>query len=136
MTSPSGDLQSDVLEQSDYAAVGGAPAITAVVGRFYDLVVADDRLAGYFEGVEMARLKRHQVALVSQVMGGPVEYSGRDLRAAHQGMGISTEDFAVVVDHLVTALTEAGVEPAIIGRVGDALGGTESDIVEVSSTQG
>ena len=136
MTSPSGDQQSDVLEQSDYAAVGGAPAITAVVNRFYDLVVADDRLAGYFEGVEMARLKRHQVALVSQVMGGPVEYSGRDLSAAHQGMGISTEDFAVVVDHLVTALTEAGVEPAIIGRVGDALGGTESDIVEVSSTQG
>ena len=136
MTSPSGDLQSDVLEQSDYAAVGGAPAITAVVGRFYDLVVADDRLAGYFEGVEMARLKRHQVALVSQVMGGPVEYSGRDLSAAHQGMGISTDEFAVVVDHLVTALTEAGVEPAIIGRVGDALGGTESDIVEVSSTQG
>jgi hemoglobin len=125
-----------VLEQSDYAAVGGAPAITAVVNRFYDLVVADDRLAGYFDGVEMVRLKRHQVALVSQVMGGPVEYSGRDLRAAHQGMGISTDEFAVVVDHLVTALTEAGVEPAIIGRVGDALGGTESDIVEVSSTRG
>ena len=136
MTSPSGDQQSDVLEQSDYAAVGGAPAITAVVNRFYDLVVADDRLGGYFEGVEMVRLKRHQVALVSQVMGGPVEYSGRDLSVAHQGMGISTGDFAVVVDHLVTALTEAGVEPAIIGRVGDALGGTESDIVEVSSTQG
>jgi hemoglobin len=106
------------------------------VNRFYDLVVADERLAGYFEGVEMVRLKRHQVALVSQVMGGPVEYSGRDLSVAHQGMGISTDDFAVVVDHLVTALTEAGVEPAIIGRVGDALGGTESDIVEVSSTQG
>lgn len=136
MTSPSGDQQSDVLEQSDYAAVGGAPAITAVVSRFYELVVADDRLAGYFEGVEMVRLKRHQVALVSQVMGGPVEYSGRDLRTAHQGMGISTEDFAVVVGHLVTALTEAGVEPAIIGRVGQALGGTEPDIVEVSSTRG
>jgi hemoglobin len=136
VTTPSGDQQSDVLEQSDYAAVGGAPAITAVVNRFYELVVGDDRLAGYFEGVEMARLKRHQVALVSQVMGGPVEYSGRDLRAAHQGMGISTGDFAVVVDHLVTALTEAGVDSAIIGRVGVALGGTESDIVEVSSTQG
>ena len=136
MTSPSGGQQSDVLEQSDYEAVGGAPAITAVVGRFYELVVADDRLAGYFEGVEMPRLKRHQVALVSQVMGGPVEYEGRELRAAHQGMGISTEDFAVVVGHLVTALTEAGVPSEIIGRVGVALGGTEADIVEVSSTQG
>jgi hemoglobin len=134
LMNPSGDQQSDVLEQSDYQAVGGAPAITAVVGRFYELVVADDRLAGYFEGVEMVRLKRHQVALVSQVMGGPVEYSGRDLRAAHQGMGISADDFAVVVDHLVTALTEAGVPSDIIGRVGAALGGTEADIVEVPST--
>ena len=135
MTTPSVD-QSDVLEVSDYTAVGGAPAITAVVNRFYDLVVADERLAGYFEGVEMVRLKRHQVALVSQVMGGPVEYEGRELRAAHEGMGISSDDFAVVVDHLVTALTEAGVPSEIIGRVGVALGGTEADIVEVSSTRG
>jgi hemoglobin len=135
VTTPSVD-QSDVLEVSDYTAVGGAPAITAVVNRFYDLVVADERLAGYFDGVEMVRLKRHQVALVSQVMGGPVEYEGRELRAAHQGMGISTDDFAVVVDHLVTALTEAGVPAEIIGRVGAALGGTEADIVEVSSTRG
>ena len=135
MTTPSVD-QSDVLEVSDYTAVGGAPAITAVVNRFYDLVVADERLAGYFEGVEMVRLKRHQVALVSQVMGGPVEYEGRELRAAHEGMGISSDDFAVVVGHLVTALTEAGVPPEIIGRVGVALGGTEADIVEVSSTRG
>ncbi|GAA1825809.1 group I truncated hemoglobin [Agromyces salentinus] len=134
MTTPSVD-QSDVLEVSDYQAVGGAPAITAVVNRFYDLVVADEQLAGYFEGVEMVRLKRHQVALVSQVMGGPVEYEGRELRAAHEGMGISTDDFAVVVGHLVTALTEAGVLAEIIGRVGVALGGTEADIVEVTSTQ-
>jgi len=39
------------------------------VNRFYELVVGDERLAGYFEGVEMVRLKRHQVALVSPVMG-------------------------------------------------------------------
>jgi hemoglobin len=134
MTTPNVD-QSDVLEVSDYQAVGGAPAITAVVNRFYELVVGDEQLAGYFEGIEMVRLKRHQVALVSQVMGGPVEYEGRELRAAHEGMGISTDDFAVVVGHLVTALTEAGVPSEIIGRVGVALGGTEADIVEVSSTQ-
>ena len=35
----------------------------------------------------MVRLKRHQVALVSQVMGGPVAYEGRDLRAAHSEHG-------------------------------------------------
>jgi hemoglobin len=122
--------QPDLEERSDYAAVGGAPAISAVVERFYQLVLGDDRLRGYFDGIEMVRLKRHQVALVSQVMGGPVGYEGRDLRAAHDGMRISSEDFAAVAAHLVTALTEAGVESDIIDRVVTAIAGTEADIVE------
>ena len=108
--------QPDLEERSDYEVVGGGPAITAVVDRFY--------------GVEMVRLKRHQVALVSQVMGGPVVYAGRDLRTAHEGKGISREDFAAVAGHLVAALTEAGVEPAIIDRVLAVIAGTEPDVVE------
>ena len=130
------DEQPDIQARSDYEAVGGGPAVAAVVDRFYGLVLDDDRLRDYFDGVEMVRLKRHQVALVSQVMGGPVEYSGRDLRAAHQGKGISSDDFGAVAGHLVTALTEAGVEPAIIDRTVTAVAGTQSDIVENDSTAG
>lgn len=133
---PSRDEQPDIQMRSDYEAVGGGPAIAAVVDRFYGLVLADDSLRGYFDGVEMARLKRHQVALVSQVMGGPVEYTGRDLRAAHEGKGISSDDFGAVAGHLVTALTEAGVEPAIIDRTVTAVAGTQPDIVENASTAG
>ena len=133
---PSRDEQPDIQARSDYEAVGGGPAVAAVVDRFYGLVLDDDRLRGYFDGVEMVRLKRHQVALVSQVMGGPVEYTGRDLRAAHQGKGISSDDFGAVAGHLVTALTEAGVEPAIIDRTVTAVAGTQPDIVENASTAG
>lgn len=125
--------QPDLEERSDYAAVGGAPAISAVVDRFYQLVLGDDRLRGYFDGTEMVRLKRHQVALVSQVMGGPVGYEGRELRAAHEGMNISDGDFAAVAGHLVTALTEAGVDRDIIDRVVATIAGTEADIVESRS---
>lgn len=122
--------QPDLEERSDYAAVGGAPAITVVVDRFYQLVLGDDELRGFFDGVDMVRLKRHQVALVSQVMGGPVGYTGRELRAAHEGMGISSENFAAVADHLVTALRDAGVERDIIDRVVTTISGTQADIVE------
>lgn len=116
---------------SDYAAVGGGAAVSTVVDRFYQLVLGDERLARYFEGIDMPRLKRHQAALVSQVMGGPVEYSGRDLRTAHANMGISSDDFAAVAGHLVTALTEAGVPADIIDRTVGAVAATEPDIVEV-----
>lgn len=129
------DLQTQPNAQSDYAAVGGAPAVTAVVNRFYELVLGDDRLLKHFEGVELVRLKRHQVALVSQVMGGPVAYEGRDLRAAHANMGITAEEFGAVAEHLIAALTEAGVPPEIVDRTVTAVAATQPDIVEVPATQ-
>lgn len=133
---PNRDEQTDLEPRSDYSAVGGGPAIAGVVDRFYQLVLGDEQLRGYFDGIEMVRLKRHQVALVSQVMGGPVEYTGRDLRAAHEGMNISREDFGAVAGHLVTALAEAGVERPIIDRVVGTIAGTEPDIVEARPAAG
>ena len=116
-------------QQSDYDAVGGGAAISAVVDRFYQLIVADPRLAPFFDGVDMPALKRHQVFLVSQVMGGPVEYSGRELGDAHANLHVTGDDFAAVVEHLVAALKEFDVPPDIIDRVVTALGATRPDIV-------
>ena len=119
----------DPTPQSDYDAVGGGAAISAVVDRFYQLVIADPRLAPFFEGVDMTALKRHQVFLVSQVMGGPVEYSGRELGAAHANLHVTGDDFAAVVEHLVEALKEFDVPADIIDRVVTALAATRPDIV-------
>lgn len=117
---------------SDYELVGGGPAVRAVVDSFYQLVLGDPLLAPLFEGVDMPRLKRHQALLVSQVMGGPAEYDGRELHQAHAGLEITDEHFDHVVEHLVAALQQAGVPDDVIGRVGAALGGTRSDIVTSS----
>lgn len=116
-------------QTSDYQAIGGGPAVTAVVDAFYEKVLADPALTGYFTDVDMTRLKRHQVLLVSQVLGGPAQYDGRDLGVAHAGLGITTDDFNKVVEHLVEALEGAGVPADVIGRVGAALGAAQPDIV-------
>ena len=73
---------------SDYDTIGGGPAVSAVVNDFYVRVLGDPQLAPYFEEVDMARLKRHQVLLVSQVLAGPDSYGGRPLAEAHEGLGI------------------------------------------------
>ena len=114
---------------TDYERVGGGPAVKAVVDRFYQLILADEQLVGFFESSDVAQLKRHQVLLISQVLGGPANYDGRDLQQAHAGMDIARDDYLKVVSYLVQTLVEAGVEPAIIGRVGDALAATEQDVV-------
>lgn len=118
---------------TDYDLIGGARAVSAVVDRFYELVLADPQLAPFFASTDMGRLKRHQVLLISQVMGGPADYDGRDLREAHAGRRISGADFGRVVDHLVNALQEASVPPDVIGRVGEALGSAAPDIVDAEA---
>lgn len=114
---------------SDYDRIGGASAIRDVVNRFYELVLADERLAGFFAGVEMTGLKRHQAQLISQVMGGPVTYEGRELRAAHARLAIRRSDFTAVVQHLVTALKEVGAPLDVVSRVVDVLAASEPDVV-------
>jgi hemoglobin len=118
---------------TDYEQIGGARAVSAVVDRFYELVLADPQLAPFFADTDMGRLKRHQVLLISQVMGGPADYDGRELREAHAGRQITSTDFARVVDHLVAALHDTAVPPDVIDRVGAALGTTAPDIIEVQA---
>ncbi len=118
---------------SDYDRIGGAAAVSAVVDRFYELILEDARLVAYFTDTDLPRLKRHQVLLISQVLGGPVAYDGRDLRQAHVGMAITPEHFGLVVDHLVQALQEAGVEAEVIARVGAVLAQVEPDVVTAAA---
>jgi hemoglobin len=115
---------------SDYEAIGGGPAVRAVVEDFYLRVVYDTQLAPFFVGVDLARLKRHQALLVAKVLGGPDGYPGLPLRTAHMGMGITADDFSRVVGHLGAALRHAGVGEDIIGRAAAAVLATEPDIVE------
>jgi hemoglobin len=113
---------------SDYDRVGGASVVAVVVDRFYELVLADERLGKFFVGADMRGLKRHQTMLVSQAMGGPADYNGA-LGEAHAGRGITTADFGRVVALLAQALREADVSEEIIGRVGAVLGETQPDVV-------
>lgn len=120
---------SSTTTTSDYEAVGGEAAVTAVVDDFYSRVVGDPSLAHYFEGTDLARLKSHQVALVSQVMGGPARYSGRSLKAAHGRLAITADDFGKVAVHLQSALQGAGVPAGIVERTLAAVAATQGDVV-------
>ena len=117
-------------EPTHYDRVGGRPAITAVVEQFYARVLADDELAPYFTGADVEAVKRHQVLLLSQVLGGPSEYDGRELGAAHQGLGITSEHYDKVVGHLVAVLTEAGADDEVIAAAGGVVASVKDDIVE------
>lgn len=116
-------------EATIFESIGGAAAVEAVVDLFYERVLADPALAGYFEGRDMARLKRHQRLFVGQALGSREPYPGRTMQRAHSGLAITGEAFDLVVGHLAAALAEAGVDAATIGTVAETLLPLRPDIV-------
>lgn len=91
-----------------YEDIGGEQALQKAVREFYAKVLADPRLNGYFDGVDVARLQRSQVAVFASALGArgsrPRQRSGD-----HIGRGIDHGEFDLVLCHLADALRAAGV---------------------------
>jgi hemoglobin len=130
------ELLRDDATPSHFERVGGAPAIRAAVDRFYELVLADAALAPFFTGVDMPRQKGHMAALLTTVLGGPDNYTGRDLGEAHRGLGITADQYRDVCGYLVQTLTEFDAAPDIIADAGAVLSQVAPLIIEVPDADG
>jgi hemoglobin len=113
-----------------YDEIGQEPAVNEAVKRFYERVLADPELSPLFEGVDMAKLHDHQVKLFTKVLGGPDNYSGRALDAAHRGLDITATQYGRVVDHLTEVLEELGVPDHGVTAVQTTLADVRPSIVE------
>jgi hemoglobin len=97
------------MNPSLFDRIGGVAAVTRLVSRFYGRVMADPLLAPYFDGVEMHKLRHMQFEFFSAALGGPMPYSGRPVRHAHQGRRIRREHFQAFVEHLFETLGDCGL---------------------------
>ncbi|MGH9241107.1 MAG: group I truncated hemoglobin [Vicinamibacterales bacterium] len=122
-------------EKSLYDRLGGTSAITAVVDEFVARVAADQRINRYFASVasDAARLTAFKGRLVDQICqasGGPCKYTGKDMKSAHAGMGITGAEFDALVEDLAGALDRFKVGPREKEQLLGALGPMKTDIVE------
>jgi hemoglobin len=117
-------------QDSFYARIGGAPAVAAAVAALYRAILGDDRLAGYFAGTDVDELKDHMAALLSQVLGGPAHYTGRDLQTAHLGLGITPAHYDLVGAYLVGILAASGADDEVLGAVRGILAAVAADVID------
>src|SRR3954464_1888226 len=103
---------------SIYEQIGGREAVSAAVDIFYARVVGDPVLAPYFTRTDIRRQKAHMRAFLAVALGGPEIYRGRDMTAAHAGLGITHEAFDRVIGHLVATLVELEVPDELIAAIG------------------
>ncbi|MCV7159609.1 group I truncated hemoglobin [Mycolicibacterium brisbanense] len=118
---------------SIYDQIGGGEALEAVVDDFYVRVLADDQLAGFFTGTNMARLKGKQVEFFAAALGGPVEYTGAPMRQVHQGRGITMRHFDLVASHLADSLSAAGVSEPVVDQIVGAIAPLAGEIATARS---
>ncbi|MCP5477399.1 MAG: group 1 truncated hemoglobin [Rhodanobacteraceae bacterium] len=113
-----------------YQKLGGAAAIDAAVDIFYRRVLSDERVSNFFDDVDMERQHAKQRAFLTMVLGGPHEYSGRDLRSAHQRMALNDGHFDAVAEHLEATLQELQVGSDDISAVLAVVEGARPDVLD------
>lgn len=116
-------------EPSLYQRLGGKEAIVAVVDDFVANVAADKRINGYFATTNIPRLKQMLVDQICAGTGGPCTYTGRNMTAAHAGMGVDDAAFTALVEDLVKTLDKFKVPAKEKGELLGILGPMKADIV-------
>lgn len=123
------NMQTQKSGASLYERLGGKPAITAVVDDFVGNVAADNRINGFFSQTDVPRLKRLLVEQICAGSGGPCTYTGRDMKSAHSGMGVSGAHFNALVEDLVKSLDKFKVPQREKNELLGVLGPMKADIV-------
>jgi hemoglobin len=121
-------------DKSLYERLGGKKAITKVVDEFVGRVAMDARINHYFAqtAADPARMKKFKLNLVYQICqasGGPCRYTGKSMKDAHAGMGITSADFNALVEDLSGALDKFKVKDKEKNELLGALAPMKSDIV-------
>ncbi|MCG8537338.1 MAG: group 1 truncated hemoglobin [Pseudomonadales bacterium] len=103
-----------------FEQIGGEAAVDAAVDLFYKKVLADERIKHFFEGVDMEKQHRMQKGFLTFAFGGPNNYSGKGMAAAHRKLvaekGLDDSHFDAVMEDLGATLKELGVPDNLIGE--------------------
>jgi hemoglobin len=119
-----------------YKRLGGYDAIAAFVADLMPRLYNDSTLWVYWKGKSLDSRRRGEQLLVDflcAAFGGPAFYAGPDMKSSHRGLGITLQEWDILLQHLAASFDALGVpEP----ERADVMAATESlkwDIVEAPS---
>ncbi|OFW00364.1 MAG: hypothetical protein A3G20_00820 [Acidobacteria bacterium RIFCSPLOWO2_12_FULL_59_11] len=116
-----------------YQRLGGYDAIAVLVDDFAGRLSSDPKFARFFQGSSADSRKRRRQLFVEQVCeaaGGSCYYTGRNMKASHEGLGITGADWGLMLKHLATSFDKLRVRPPERKAVLDIFDSTKEDIVE------
>ncbi len=103
-----------------YEKIGGKETVEKAAKFLYVNVLRDDRLKRFFDGTDMQKQERMMSAFLTNILGGPSLYIGRDMRRAHANSvkdGLSDEHVNAIMECVSAALREVKIEADLISEV-------------------
>ena len=131
-------MDTQVSEQSLYERVGGIYAIAAVVDRFSEAILTNEKLnqnpalKAWNDTQVAARLpglKFGRTIWIAALVGGPYNYTGLPLHEAHKHLRLTSEEFDEVGAEIVRALDYYGVAEREKKELVDAYMLSKPDVV-------
>ena len=111
-------------------AFGGQDGIRAVVARFVELNVEDPRIGDIFVSHDRVRLERTLFEQFCYILAAGCDYTGRDMKASHEGLGIRKADMNALVENLQKAMREHNIPFAQQNRFLAKLAPMSGDVIE------
>ena len=115
-----------------YEQLGGEPAVNAAVDVFYRKVLTDDRVSDFFDDIDMDQQIAKQKAFLTMVFGGPVSYTGQDMRNGHARLvakGLNDSHVDAVIELLGESLREVGAPEELIQKVAGIAESARADVL-------
>ena len=86
-----------------YAQLGGYDAIAAVAHHLVSRLQADERLGRFWAHRGEDGVRREiqlSIDFLCHSAGGPLLYTGRDMKTSHRGMRIGEDDWSALLTHV------------------------------------
>jgi hemoglobin len=118
-----------------FERIGGEAAVDKAVDIFYRKVLLDERVNGFFDGVDMDEQINKQKGFLTMAFGGANNYTGKDMREGHKHLverGLNDSHVDAIVELLGTTLQELGVAASDIQEVADIANSVRNDVLNRS----
>jgi hemoglobin len=128
--------QTSAQEKSLYERLGGVYSIATVVDEFIETLLVNDvlnsnpKIKEARDRVPKAGLKFHVTALMCEVTGGPIKYTGRSMKDSHKHLDITGSEWNAMAADFKKVLDKFKVPEKEQNELFEIVGTTKNDIVK------
>jgi len=99
-----------------FQRLGKAEGLKKLIDVLYEIMLNDARIKTFLEG-KVAKIKLGQTIFLTEFLGGPKTYKGRELPKIHATVGVTDYHFDAFLSDFFKAMTGMGLDEALMDEV-------------------